>query len=317
MRIVAALGGNALLKSGQKGTAEEQYANIETACRQLIRIAAEHELVITHGNGPQVGRINLQNEAAREETPTLPLDICGAMSQGQIGYMLQQGLSKELSRQGLELDPVTVVTRILVCKDDPTLVSPGKPIGSYFSRKEAEARARDLGEKWIEDKTRGGWRKVVASPRPVWIVEERAIKTLLENRFLVIALGGGGIPVLGSEQGGYQGVEAVVDKDLAGGILADAVGATIFLILTDVPAVYLDYGKPTQRPLGTVSLDEMVSYSREGHFAAGSMGPKVEAAVKFARERGHKTIITSLELALEAIEGRAGTCLAASGCGEA
>ncbi|MFO7951417.1 MAG: carbamate kinase [Bacillota bacterium] len=309
MKIVVALGGNALLKAGQEGTAEEQLENIELACRQLIRIAHDHDLVITHGNGPQVGKIHMQNEVASEISPSMPLDICGAMSQGQIGYLLQQGLNKELARQGVMKDVATVITRVQVDKDDPSFQNPTKPIGTFYSREEAEKQMKEKGEVWVEDKTRGGWRKVVPSPMPSKILEENIVKNLVDSGCLVIASGGGGVPVVESEESGYDGIEAVIDKDLAGELLASIVDADAMVILTDVPEVYINYGTPEQKTLSRISVNEMEKYEKEGHFAAGSMGPKVEAAIKFARKDKKTAIITSLEQAREAITGQAGTCL--------
>lgn len=309
MKIVVALGGNALLKAGQSGTVEEQYENVETACRQLVQMAQDNELVITHGNGPQVGKILLQNETARDKTPAMPLDICGAMSQGQIGYILQQGLCKEFQRQNVERDVATVITRVQVDRDDPSFQNPTKPIGSFYSREEAEQFKKNSGDTWVEDKARGGWRKVVPSPMPSKIVEEKIIKELVAGGYLVIASGGGGVPVIADEPAGYKGIEAVIDKDLAGELLATIVDADVLMILTDVSEVYLNYGKPDQKKLGTVSVEEMEKYEEEGHFGAGSMGPKVNAAIRFARKKGKTAIITSLENAVKALTENTGTQL--------
>lgn len=306
MRIVAALGGNALLRADQQGTLEEQVENIRVACRQLARLARHHELVITHGNGPQIGKIHLQNELARGETPAMPLDICGAMSQGQIGYLLQQQLKNELARAGIPREVVTVVTQVMVDPEDPSFSCPTKPIGSFYSRQEAERFMREKGEKWVEDSGRG-WRKVVPSPRPREIVEGGVIRMLVERACLVIAAGGGGIPVIKGQEGSLGGIEAVIDKDLASELLAEIVEADALLILTDVPRVYLHYGKPGQAALDEVTVEEMERYEAAGHFAAGSMGPKVRAAVCFARRRKRRAVITSLEKAAEALEGREGT----------
>ncbi len=309
MKIVVALGGNALLKAGQKGTVEEQYENIETACQQLVQLAHNHDLVITHGNGPQVGKIHLQNETASDKTPPMPLDICGAMSQGQIGYILQQGMCKELARQGVEKEVATIVTRVQVDKDDPSFQNPTKPIGSFYSKEEAEAFMKEKNEVWVEDKARGGWRKVVPSPMPARIVEEEVVKKLIDSGCMVIAAGGGGIPVVADQPYGYKGIEAVIDKDLAGELLATIVDADVLMILTDVREVYINYGQPDQKKLGVVTVAEMEKYEQEGHFGAGSMGPKVKAALRFARRKGKTAIITSLEQAVEALSGIGGTQL--------
>ncbi len=309
MKIVVALGGNALLKAGQKGTVEEQYENIETACQQLVQLAHNHDLVITHGNGPQVGKIHLQNETASDKTPPMPLDICGAMSQGQIGYILQQGMCKKLARQGVEKEVATIVTRVQVDKDDPSFQNPTKPIGSFYSKEEAEAFMKEKNEVWVEDKARGGWRKVVPSPMPARIVEEEVVKKLIDSGCMVIAAGGGGIPVVADQPYGYKGIEAVIDKDLAGELLATIVDADVLMILTDVREVYINYGQPDQKKLGVVTVAEMEKYEQEGHFGAGSMGPKVKAALRFARRKGKTAIITSLEQAVEALSGIGGTQL--------
>ncbi len=306
MRIVVALGGNALLTSGQLGTAEEQYENIAVACRQLVKLIGEHDLVITHGNGPQVGKIHFQNELSRQKTPPMPLDICGAMSQGQIGYMLQQQLTNELIRHRINKAVVTLITQVVVDKNDPSFANPTKPIGSFYSREEALKNSVEKNEVWVEDSGRG-WRKVVPSPFPLEIFEGNTIKTLVESSCLVIASGGGGIPVIREPGGTVQGVEAVIDKDLAGEQLAEIVGAELFLMLTDVPKVFLNYRKPDQQELGTVSAAQMREYIRQGHFADGSMGPKAEAAVRFACKSGKRAVITSLEQAVSAVEGKAGT----------
>lgn len=314
MRIVIALGGNALLQAGQKGTVEEQLSNISLACRQLVQIAREHDLVITHGNGPQVGKILLQNELAQKETPPLPMDVCGAMSQGQIGYMLQQQLSNELARQGLHKEVVTVITRVEVDPADPSFQNPTKPVGSFYTREEASRFMREKNETWVEDSGRG-WRKVVPSPQPQAIVEAKTIKRLVDSSCLVIASGGGGIPVVDDGSGGYRGIEAVIDKDLASEILAQMVDAEVLMILTDVPRVFLNYGKPEQQELKEVSARELAAYAAEGHFAAGSMGPKVGAVLRFARKEGRRAVITSLGDAVQALQGSAGTQVTLEGCG--
>lgn len=306
MKITVALGGNALLTSGQKGTAGEQYQNITVACRQLIQLIKEHDLVITHGNGPQVGKIHLQNELSRLETPPMPLDVCGAMSQGQIGYMLQQQLTNELICHQINKPVVTIITQVVVDKNDPSFTNPTKPVGSFYSKEEALKNSAEKNEVWVEDSGRG-WRKVVPSPFPLEIFEGSTIKTLVDSSCLVIASGGGGIPVIKEPDGTIRGVEAVIDKDLAGERLAEIVGAELFLMLTDVPRVFLRYGKPDQQELGTVTAGEMRKYIQQGHFAAGSMGPKVEAAVRFVHKPGRRAIITSLDQAVSAIEGTAGT----------
>ncbi len=312
MRITIALGGNALLKAGQKGTLQEQLENIRVACRQIAQLAREHDLVITHGNGPQVGKILQQNEIGVELTPAMPLYVCGAMSQGQIGYLLQQELGAELARQGNPRDVVTVLTRVMVDPGDPSFQNPTKPIGSFYSKEEAYTSMQEKNETWVEDSGRG-WRKVVPSPMPRKILEEKAIKRLIESSSMVIAAGGGGIPVVPLEGGGYNGIEAVIDKDLAGELLAEIVDAEVLVILTDVSQVYLNYGKPDQHSLGDITAEELDQHYQGGHFAAGSMGPKVQAALRFARKEGKMAIITSIDGAVDAIQGQGGTRIASKG----
>jgi len=305
MRIVVALGGNAILQPGQKGTAAEQTANIRGTAAQIARIVeAGHEVVLTHGNGPQVGAILLQNLGS-DAVPTMPLDICGAESQGLIGYLFQQQFSSALKELGLERNVATVVTQTLVSKDDPAFESPTKPIGPFYTEEEARAKQAAEGGQWIEDAGRG-WRKVVPSPDPIRIVEREPIRHLVEAGDIVICVGGGGIPVV-EEGGEYRGVEAVIDKDLGGERLASDVGADVFMILTDAPQAYLNYRQPDQRGLDRVRASEARQYLEEGHFAKGSMGPKVKAAIRFVENGGEAAIIASLNSALEALEGRAGT----------
>lgn len=312
MRITVALGGNALLQAGQKGTVEEQLLNIRLACKQLAQIASSHDLVITHGNGPQVGKIHLQNEVAADKTPAMPLDVCGAMSQGQIGYLLQQELSGELAKLDTPREIAALITRVVVDPRDPSFQNPTKPIGSFYSEADAAKFMLEKNETWIEDSGRG-WRKVVPSPQPRRLVEEKTIKKLVESSCLVIASGGGGIPVIENPDGGYRGIEAVIDKDLAGALLAEIVDAELFIILTDVARAYLNYGKPNQQELCDISVEELSAYAAAGHFAAGSMGPKVQAAIRFAAKEGHRSVITSLDRVLEALQGEAGTQITAAG----
>jgi len=305
MRIVIALGGNAILRPGQKGTAAEQTTNILGTARQIASIVkAGHEVVLTHGNGPQVGAIVLQNMGTTA-VPAMPMDICGAESQGLIGYLFQQQLGLALAEAGCSRPVVTVITQTLVSLDDPAFTKPTKPIGPFYSEAEARAKQAAEGGAWAEDAGRG-WRKVVPSPDPVRIVERDAIRTLVEAGTVVIGVGGGGVPVV--EEGlGFRGVEAVIDKDLGGERLAIDVGAEVFLVLTDAPQVYLNYRRPDQVGLSAVSLEDAKRYYTEGHFAEGSMGPKVKAAIRFIEHGGRAAIIASLTSARDALEGQAGT----------
>ncbi len=309
-RIVVALGGNAILKPGQKGTYEEQLENVKNTTTQIAKMVKEgYEVVVTHGNGPQVGAVLLQNEAGEKlyNVPAKPMDVCGAETQGFIGYMIQQSLINEFIREGVNKSVATVVTQVLVSKDDPAFSHPTKPVGPFYTKEEAEKRQKEKpNEVWIEDSGRG-YRRVVPSPDPKAIVEKDAINCLVANGNIVIASGGGGIPVIKEEDGTYKGVEAVIDKDLAGERLAQEVNADILLILTDVENAYINYRKENEKALGEVTLEEIERYQEEGHFKAGSMGPKVKAAIRFVKNGGKMAIITALEKAVDALSGKAGT----------
>ncbi len=307
--VVIALGGNAILGPGQEGHLEEQLANVAITMNQIADVIAEgNRVVLTHGNGPQVGAILLQNDLALGQVPAMPLDVCGAMSQGMLGYMIQQVLSNALEERDIDLSVVSLVTQATVDPDDPAFDDPAKPIGRFYSEEHAQSRAAEAGEAWIEDAGRG-WRKVVPSPEPEKIVEAQAIQTLLTQGAVVICMGGGGIPVICAE-GRYRGVEAVIDKDLGAERLAEDVGADVLLILTDIDNVMLDYGTPEEEALTDVTLQEAERYLQEGQFAAGSMAPKVEACLRFVRWGGD-AIVTSLDRALDALQGEAGTRFAA------
>ncbi len=306
-RVVVALGGNAILQRGQKGTEVDQRENVRKTVHQIVRmIEAGYEVVLTHGNGPQVGAILIQNEAGREKVPAMPMDVCGAESQGFIGYMFVQEFKKALLERKLDKEPLCLVTQVEVSSDDPAFANPTKPVGPFYDEATAKARMESSGESWIEDAGRG-WRRVVPSPKPINIVERRAVKELADNGYVVVASGGGGIPVVKSNKGGYDGVEAVIDKDLAGELLAQQVNADLFMILTDVPKVALRYGAPDEEWLGKVTIEQMKGYQSEGHFKAGSMGPKVAAAMAFVENGGTRAVIASLDQALEALEGTKGT----------
>ena len=303
-RIVFALGGNAILKANQVGTAEEQRANLQGTCAQIVEAICEgHDVLITHGNGPQVGNILLQNEEAFRSAgiPPMPLDICGAESQGMIGYMIQRALANQLKHRGVQKTVMSIVTEVLVDEHDPAFSNPTKPIGPFYTGPLAEKLVRTRGYVMREDVK--GWRRVVPSPDPQAIVQASAIKELFQRGYVVIASGGGGIPVIKSADGSLVGIEAVIDKDLAAEVIAREVGADTFLILTDVDKVYLHYKSPEQVPLHTVTADEMEAWQREGHFRVGSMAPKVEAAIRFVRSGGERAIIASLDHALEALRG--------------
>lgn len=308
MRVLVALGGNAILQRGQQGLASEQRANVQKTVDQIVRmIKAGHEVIVTHGNGPQVGAILIQNEMGSTSVPAMPMDICGAESQGLIGYMFCESFSNTLAREGVTgREPLCLVTRVEVDPKDPAFAHPTKPVGPFSTEEAAKKRTEASGETWISDAGRG-WRRVVPSPDPIAIVEKDVINLLLEKGFTLIASGGGGIPVIRHPDGRYEGVEAVIDKDLAGELLAASVKADLLMILTDVPQVAVHYGTPEQQWLGRITLAEMETLEQEGHFKAGSMGPKVKAILRFVRSGGERGVIASLEEALEALEGTAGT----------
>ena len=309
-KLVIALGGNALPEAGNPATAQAQLAVVEKTSEYIADIVDRgHEVTVAHGNGPQVGRIVIQNEVASASTPAMPFDVCGAMSQGMIGYHIQQGLSKVLRHRGINKNVVTIVTQVVVDKDDPKFKAPSKPIGPFYTEEEAKAIAAEKGYTMKEDAGRG-WRRVVASPLPVEIVELDAVKTLNDAGFVVVTVGGGGIPVVRNEAGDLEGVAAVIDKDLASEKLARDMDADALVILTAVEKVSINFKKPDQKDLDRMSAAEAKQYIKEGHFAPGSMLPKIEAALNFVESKpGRIAIITSLDKAVDAIEGRAGTTI--------
>ena len=301
-----AVGGNSLIRAGEKGTVAEQIANARRTAGAIAGLVADGwRLVVTHGNGPQVGAQLLRSERACDQVPEQTLDVCGAATQGEIGYVLAQALRHELAAAGQQIPVVSLVTQTLVSRDDPAMSHPTKPIGPFYSRADAEARRREFDWQIVEDAARG-YRRVVPSPEPVEIVELEVIRDLVERGVLVVACGGGGIPVVRSN-GGVAGIEAVIDKDRASALLASELGVDLFIISTDTDYVYLDYKKPAQQPLRRASVAEMERHYRDGHFPPGNMGPKVESALRFLKAGGHEVIITSYEHLVEAVAGRAGT----------
>lgn len=309
-KLVIALGGNALQEAGKPATAQAQLEVVEKTSEYIADIVERgYEVIVAHGNGPQVGRIVIQNEVASASTPAMPFDVCGAMSQGMIGYHIQQGLSKVLRHRGINKNVVTIVTQVVVDKDDPKFKAPSNPIGPFYTEEEAKAIAAEKGYTMKEDAGRG-WRRVVASPLPVEIVELDAVKTLNDAGFVVVTVGGGGIPVVRNEAGDLEGVAAVIDKDLASEKLARDMDADALVILTAVEKVSINFKKPDQKDLDRMSAAEAKQYIKEGHFAPGSMLPKIEAALNFVESKpGRIAIITSLDKAVDAIEGRAGTTI--------
>ncbi len=306
-KLVIALGGNALQTKNSAPTAEAQLEVVKQTCEYIAELTASgHELVVVHGNGPQVGRIVLSSETAKDVVPPMPFDVCGAMSQGYIGYHIQQALRQALAKRNLSIPVVTLITQMVVDASDPAFRNPTKPIGGFYTKEEAEEIAATKGYDMKEDAGRG-WRRVVASPLPKKIVEINEVKKLKDDT-IVITCGGGGIPVVEKEDGSLEGVAAVIDKDFAAELLAENVDADILMILTEVEKVAINWGKPTQENLSTLSLADAARYVEEGHFAPGSMLPKVQAAMKFVQANpGKKAIITSLDKAIEALEGKTGT----------
>lgn len=309
--VVIALGGNAILPSHGKGTYERQLRNVDATARQVADLVKHHyKVVITHGNGPQVGNLLVQQEHAQCLLPGQPLDICDAMTQGQIGYMLQNRLAYHFLRMcGREIPVCTVLTQVEVDPQSPCFARPTKPVGTFHTKAEAQELHRQHGYnmKLVKPQASKGWRRVVASPRPLRIVEEASILQLLDNHIVVIACGGGGIPVVRADDGMLRGVEAVIDKDWTAALLAERVDADYLLILTDVEKVTLHWGTPRERALDRLTVAQAKRYCQQGHFPEGSMGPKVQAAMRFAESSGQQAIITSLRTARAALAGKTGT----------
>lgn len=305
-KLVIALGGNAILQSKQEATYDNQLENVRKSTEQIAKIIANgHRVIVTHGNGPQVGNILRQNELAKEVVPPLPLDVCNAESQGFIGYMLDQMLKNSLNELNISQQVVSMLTQTEIDENDPAFQNPTKPIGKFYTEEKAKRLA--VEKDWIVKEDAGrGWRRVVASPKPQSILCSDIVKSLSENNIIVIASGGGGIPVIKDDQGMYKGIEAVIEKDSSACKLALEVNASTLMILTDVANVFINYGKEDQRALTSVTAEQMKQYVAEGQFSPGSMQPKVEAAIRFA-EQGGKAIICSLDKADLALEGQAGT----------
>jgi carbamate kinase len=306
-RLLITLGGNAILPARGTGTFEEQCAITRLTMQPIAEMIRDGvQVILSHGNGPIVGNILIRNEAARDQIPPMPLDVCGADSQGGIGYMMQQSLQNELHRLGIDRPVTTLVTQIVVDERDPAFRRPTKPIGPFYDRERAHLLAKEKGWTVVEDAGRG-YRRVVASPRPLEVVEIEAIRGLVEDGLTVIAAGGGGIPVSRQWDGTLHGVEAVIDKDLASSLLARLLGCETLVIITGVERVAVNFKKPDQRDLDDVTVDELERYQTEGHFPAGNMGPKVQAAIEFLRGGGRDVMITAPEKTREALRGTTGT----------
>jgi carbamate kinase len=306
---LVAFGGNALLRPEDRGTQEEQIARAKQAARWLAEIVrAEYKLVVVHGNGPQVGNILVQAEEASTKIPPQSLDVAVAQTEGSIGFMLQQAIRNRLESIGLTGDVTTVLTEVEVDPNDLAFKRPTKPIGPFFTRYRAEALERDLGWTMREDSGRG-WRHVVPSPRPLRVLNVNTISHMLDTAAVVIAAGGGGVPVVRGRDGQWRGIEAVIDKDFAASLLGAELSVDLFMIMTNVAQVSIDFGKPTQRPLDRLTVDEAEKHLATGQFPAGSMGPKIEAAVQFVRSSGKSVLISDVDHIREAIGGSGGTLI--------
>lgn len=304
--LLLAVGGNSLIRAGEKGTVAEQRNNAKRTASEIVKLIHDgFRIVLTHGNGPQVGAALLRSERGASQVPGHPLDVCGASTQGEIGYLLEQALQAELEVSCLRMPIAAVLTQSIVAADDPAMLHPTKPIGPFYSRADAEQRKQLFGWEIVEDAARG-YRRVVPSPEPIGIVELDVIRDLVDHGVLVIACGGGGIPVI-ADRGKLRGVEAVIDKDKASALLASQLSSDLFVISTDTDYVYLDYKRPTQRAVRQVSASELLNYLHCGHFPPGNMGPKVEAVLRFLANGGKEAIITSPENLWTSIMEGAGT----------
>ncbi len=319
MKLLVALGGNAIKQADQEGTPEEQFKNCRITAKQLAEIISNFKsdddwMCITHGNGPQSGNLMVQQEMGKEKVVPQTLDIVGAMTQGQIGYMFQNSMQMYLNKHGVDQDVIAVVNQVVVDPNDPEFFgdTASKPVGNFFTEeevKEIKAKHPDYIIKKVKPKGDKCWRRTVPSPVPTANAEARVLRKMLDQKICVIASGGGGIPVKQDDDGNYHGLEAVIDKDAAGEVMAEAVGADTFMILTDVEKAKLNFHKENEKDVGQVTLAEMKKYSEEGHFLAGSMGPKVRACIRFVEKGGDRAIITSLEKAVDALNGKTGTVI--------
>jgi carbamate kinase len=309
--IIVALGGNALLNSKSKGTIEERESAAALTSEQLLPLFQNtmYEVVLTHGNGPQVGNLLIQNDEAADKVPPMPLDVCVAETQGEIGYILQKAMQNTFSKNGLKNITLTLLTQVLVDENDPAFSDLSKPVGPYYSKEQTLEILKTKDWKFKEDPAGKGYRRVVASPRPIKIMQANIISDLVARGYSVIAVGGGGIPVWNSEDNELRGMEAVIDKDLASAQLAIDLKADKLIILTNVECCYINFKKPNQIDLKDLNLDEAQTYYDQGHFSAGSMGPKILAAIEFVQNTGNTAIITSIEKLSQALSGNAGTII--------
>lgn len=304
--VVVAIGGNAIIQEGQKGTIEEQFNNILESCDPILDLIEDgYKVVLTHGNGPQVGNSLLKVEAASEIVPPYPLDVCGAETQGNIGYIMQQTLNNRIVERGMDLNAVTLITQVVVDKNDPAFQNPTKPIGPFYTKERSDEIIRETNAVMIEDSGRG-YRKVVPSPKPIKVIEKEFIHRLVNTNSIVITVGGGGIPVV-EENKKVTGVEAVIDKDHASALVAEEIGADYLVILTGVEQVAVNFGKPEQKFISEMTVSEARQYLNEGQFPPGSMGPKIEASTRFIENGGKNAIITSIDKLKYALNGETGT----------
>jgi carbamate kinase len=305
--VVVAMGGHAFMQRGESGDIHDHERNAIAICGSLMTLVErDYNMVVTHGNGPQVGNALLQSELTHGQVPFMPLDVLVANTEGFLGYVLQQALLNHLRRREIKRYVVTMITQVLVEADDPAFQNPSKPIGPFLTKEQAEERRDKLGWKILDDSGRG-WRRLVPSPKPVRVVQRLMIRDSAKAGHIVVACGGGGIPIVRDKDRNYEGVEAVIDKDLTSSVLAAEIGAELLIILTDVPQAYIHYGQPGQKALGAVTLEEIEALQKEGHFGKGSMGPKVEAIVNFLKSGGKRGLITSPARLGDALDGRAGT----------
>lgn len=302
-----AFGGNAILPNGQRGLQKEQMKNAEKAAKMMMEIVSKgYELIVVHGNGPQVGNLLIQMEEASNKIPPFTLEVCDAMTEGSMGYMLEKALINELRKNSIDKEVVTILTQVIVDREDPAFQNPTKPVGPFYTQYRAQQLMKEKKWTMVEDAGRG-WRKVVPSPRPIDIVPKRVINDLVRSGRIVIAAGGGGIPVIINSKGLIEGVEAVIDKDYASALLASEVGVDLFIILTGVDRVYLNYGKENQKEIKVMKVQEAKKYLEEGQFPPGSMGPKIKAAIQYIEAGGKEVLITSASKLKAALAKRSGT----------
>jgi len=302
-----AFGGNAILPETERGLQSEQEKNAQKAARLMIHVVKKgYDMIIVHGNGPQVGNLLIQMEEAVTKIPPFSLEVCDAMTEGSMGYMLERALINELRKNSLDKEVATLITQVVVDKDDPAFENPTKPIGPFYSKYRAQMLAREKKWKMIEDAGRG-YRKVVPSPRPIDVVPKRVIHDLVHSGKIVITSGGGGVPIIINSLGLFQGVEAVIDKDFAASLIAREVKADLFIILTNVDQVYLNYGTPDEKPIPVMTVDQAEEYYAKGHFPPGSMGPKIKAAIEYIQNGGKEVLITSANQLKASLVNRSGT----------